>query len=96
MINMNLFTEEEKNMIRRFNMKNEKACAKAIIRMLPCLPAAETETALTVLGKLQAALAENKRQGAADKASGRLLSSLTAIRGYSLLAASSQLRCFAV
>ena len=96
MLNVNLFTEEEKKMIRRFRMKNEKALVKELTRMLPCLTAEEMETALTVIGKLQAVLNESRRQKAAGPASCRLLSRLTAARGYSLLCMSSQVRCFAV
>ena len=96
MLNANLFTEEEKKMIRRYPVKNEKALVKEITRMLPCLPAGEMETALTVIGKMQAALDESKHQKAADTASECFLSRLTATRGYSLLGTSSQVRCFAV
>lgn len=96
MLHINLFTEEEKKMIRRFNMKNEKALARDIARMLPYLPAEELETALTVMGKLQAALNESKREKAAENAAAPFLSRLTATRGYSLLGMSSQVRCFAV
>ena len=96
MLNTNLFTEEEKKMICRFRMKNEKALVKEITRMLPCLPAGEMETALTVIGKLQVALDESKRKKSAGNAAERFLSRLTAIRGYSLLGMSSQFRCFPV
>ena len=96
MLNVNLFTEEEKKMIRRYPVKNEKALVKEITRMLPCLPAGEMETALTVIGKLQVALDESKRKKSAGNAAERFLSRLTAIRGYSLLGMSSQVRCFPV
>ena len=96
MLNLQKFTEEEKKMIRRYNGKNEKALMKAITRMLPCLPVGELETALTVIGKLQAVLNESKCQRAADNAAGRLLSRLTVARGYTLLGTCSQVRCFAV
>lgn len=96
MLNLNLFTEEEKKMIRRYPVKNEKALVKSIIRTLPCLPVDEMDTALAVIGKIQAALDESKHQKAADTASECFLSRLTATRGYSLLGTSSQVRYFAV
>ena len=96
MLNGNLFTEEEKKMIRRFHMKNEKTLVKELTRMLPCLTAAEMETALTVIGKLQASRKESRREKAESVASNPFLSRLTAARGFFLLSASSQLRCFPV
>ena len=96
MLNLNLFTEEEKKMIRHYPVKNEKALVKSIIRTLPCLPVDEMDTALAVIGKIQAALDESKHQKAADTASECFLSRLTATRGYSLLGTSSQVRYFAV
>ena len=96
MLNVNLFSEEEKKMIRRYPVKNEKALVKRIIRTLPCLPVDEMDTALAVIGKMQAALDESKHQKAADTASECFLSRLTATRGYSLLGTSSQVRYFAV
>ena len=96
MLNVNLFTEEEKKMLCRFHTKNEKALVKDITWMLPCLPAEELETALTIIGKLQGALDESKRKKTAGNAAERILSRLTAVRGYSLLGMSSQVRCFAV
>lgn len=96
MLNLNLFTEEEKKMIRHYPVKNEKALVKSIIRTLPCLPVDEMDTTLALIGKLQAFRKESRREKAADTASECFLSRLTATRGYSLLGTSSQVRCFAV
>ena len=96
MLNVNLFTEEEKKMIWRYPVKNEKALVKSIIRMLPCLPVDEMDTALALIGKLQASRKESRRKKAESIASKLFLSRLTAARGYFLLSVSSQVRCFAV
>lgn len=96
MLNANLFTEEEMRMIRRFNMKNEKALVKSIVRMLPCLPVEEMDTALALIGKLQESLKESRSEKAESSEKKSFLSRLTAARGYFLLSTSSQLRCFAV
>ena len=96
MLNANLFTEEEMKMIRRFNMKNEKALVKSIVRMLPCLPVEEMDTALALIGKLQESLKESRSEKAESSEKKSFLSRLTAARGYFLLSTSSQRRCFAV